>query len=325
MRAVPVAFIIFNRPDLTRRVFQRIREARPEILLVIADGPRDGKPGDMDKCRESRAIIEEVDWPCRVLKRYSDINLGVKYGPSGAINWVFEQVEEAIILEDDCLPSSSFFGYCRDLLAYYRDEPKVMHIGGSNFQNGISRSTGSYYFSKYAHVWGWATWRRAWRHYDIEMKSWPDLRERGYLKKICPNPAESEFWTRILDGLHAGRDCTWDGQWQYACWSHKGIAAIPDKNLITNLGFRADGSHTRAESLLANLETGQIPALCHPPNLTVDCEADEYTFHTHWGTGYRKPQALPIRALRKLKRGLKYLLVKYGLFPPPKNKNTHGT
>ncbi len=305
--------MIFNRPDLTRRVFERIREARPEILLVVADGPRGGESGDVDKCRESRAIIEEVDWPCKVLKRYSEINLGVKYGPPSGISWVFEQVDEAIILEDDCLPSSSFFGYCHELLACFRNETRVMHIGGSNFQNGISRSTGSYYFSKYAHVWGWATWRRAWHYYDIEMKSWPALRDTKFLKKICPNPAESEFWTRVLDGLHAGRDCTWDGQWQYACWVHQGIAVIPDKNLITNLGFRADASHTHAESRLANLEAGQISTICHAPNLKVNGLADEYTFQTYWGTGYKKPQPLLIRAAYKLLRGLKHLLKNRGV------------
>ena len=158
----PVAFIIFNRPSLTQIVFNTIRQAKPKQLFVIADGAR--FPEEKEKCQQARDIIRQVDWDCEVLANYSDVNLGCGKRISSGISWVFEHVEAAIILEDDCLPHLSFFRYCENLLDYYRDDERVMAIGGDNFQDGNKKTPYSYYFSKYPHVWGWATWRRAWKH-----------------------------------------------------------------------------------------------------------------------------------------------------------------
>jgi hypothetical protein len=177
----PVAFLVFNCPDTTIRVFEEIRCARPPKLLVVADGPRADRPGEADKCQAVRAVIETVDWPCEVLKNYSDVNLGCKIRVSSGLDWVFEQVEEAIILEGDCLPHPTFFRFCEELLETYRDDERIGMISGDNFQFGRKRGDASYYFSRYNHIWGWASWRRAWQHYDRNMAIWPKFRDDHWL------------------------------------------------------------------------------------------------------------------------------------------------
>jgi hypothetical protein len=156
----PIAFFIFNRPDTTARVFEAIRQAQPSKLLVVADGPRSTRPGEAEKCAATRAIIDQVDWECEVLTNYSDVNLGCRHRVSSGLDWVFEQVEEAIILEDDCLPHPTFFRFCEELLEWYRHDHRIVAISGDNFQNGHQSGEFSYYFSRYVHIWGWATWRR---------------------------------------------------------------------------------------------------------------------------------------------------------------------
>lgn len=168
--STPIALIIFNRPDLTIRVFSKIARAKPKTLFVIADGPRSDHPGDIKKCAEARSIIESVDWDCTVHKNYSDINLGCGRRLASGISWVFEKVEEAIILEDDCLPHPTFFRFCKELLERYRDDERIMQINGQNFQHKSMRTSYSYLFSYSNNCWGWATWRRAWQHFDMEMR-----------------------------------------------------------------------------------------------------------------------------------------------------------
>jgi hypothetical protein len=184
----PVAFIIFNRPQTTEAVFAEIARARPRQLLVIADGARTDHPDDSEKCSAARAVINRVNWDCDVSTNYAETNLGCKQRVSSGLDWVFGLVEKAIILEDDCLPEPTFFHFCQELLERYCDDWRVMHISGDNFQLGHRRSSDSYYFSRYSHVWGWATWQRAWKFYDVEMKLWPDFRDRNWLRiylKTC--------------------------------------------------------------------------------------------------------------------------------------------
>src|SRR5262245_4967250 len=161
-----VALIIFNRPDVTRRLVEVVARARPKQLLVIGDGPRPDRPGEAEKCEETRAIVDRVDWSCDVLTNYSPINLGVGTRPATGLRWVFEQVESAIILEDDCIPHPTFFRYCEELLERYRDDQRVMHISGDNWNFNRQPRPFSYFFSNYCYSCGWATWRRAFRHYD---------------------------------------------------------------------------------------------------------------------------------------------------------------
>lgn len=174
---VPVLLLIFNRPDTTQRVFHEIRGASPLQLFISADGPRENKPGEFEKCQITRDIVRQVDWDCEVYTNFRDKNLGCKIAVSSAIDWFFENVEEGIILEDDCLPSFSFFRFCEELLEKYRDDERIMQIGGTNLLSEWQRSDDSYYFSKYGAIWGWATWRRAWQYYDVNMKLWPEVKK----------------------------------------------------------------------------------------------------------------------------------------------------
>ena len=173
----PVALLIFNRPDTTERVFNAVAKARPSKLLVVADGPRDSRPGEAARCEQTRAIIKRVDWDCEVITNFADRNMGCKLRVSSGIDWIFEQVEEAIILEDDCLPDPSFFRFCDEMLERYRDNERVGMVSGGNLQFGRHRGTGSYYFSKYTHIWGWASWRRAWKR--TSASEHPSVRRRA--------------------------------------------------------------------------------------------------------------------------------------------------
>jgi cephalosporin hydroxylase len=273
----PVCLMIFNRPDTTQQVFNVIRQVKPEKLLVIADGPRLDVVGEVEKCAATRAIINQVDWDCEVLTNYSEINLGCRHRVSSGLNWVFNTVEEAIILEDDCLPDVTFFRFCEELLERYRHDPKIMAISGNNFQFGDNDQQTSYYFSRYNHIWGWATWRRAWKLYDLEMKLWPSTRENKGLEKILENPKVVAYWSNIFQGAYEGFN-TWDYAWTFACWVHGGLTILPNVNLVSNIGFREDATHTTNESPLANLPTKPMSfPLQHPNVMMRNARSDNLT------------------------------------------------
>lgn len=283
----PVAFLIFNRPETTEKVFQAIRQARPSKLLVIADGPRPNRPGETQKCAAARAIIKQVDWPCEVLTNYSDTNLGCRNRVSSGITWVFNTVEEAIILEDDCLPHPSFFRFCDELLEQYRHDARIMLISGDNFQFGQKRGEYSYYFSRYNHIWGWASWRRAWQRYDLGMRAWPQAKDNQWLANIFENnPRAIEFWSNIFEAAYQGFN-TWDYAWTFAFWQYDGLAILPNRNLISNIGFGPEATHTtQSGSHSANLivETMLFP-LQHPPTVNRNVEADIFTEKTLFSGG----------------------------------------
>src|ERR1700726_626208 len=180
----PVTFIVFNRPERTAEVFAAIRAARPSQLFVIADGPRANMEADASKCAAVRAVIAGVHWPCQVRRCFSDANIGLRRNISEGLDWVFDQVERAIILEDDCLPHPSFFPFCEELLNHYAEDRQIAMISGTNFDPAHLAPSGdeSYYFSRFCHIWGWATWRRAWKLCDHEMKEWPPLRRTNWLR-----------------------------------------------------------------------------------------------------------------------------------------------
>jgi hypothetical protein len=275
----PVAFFIFNRPTLTEKVFSRIAQAKPPVLLVVADGPRSEE--EATRCEETRRIIDRVDWECRVFEEFSDRNLGCKTRISSGLDWVFSRVEEAIILEDDCLPAPTFFTFCQELLKHYRDDERVFLISGDNFQFGQSRIRYSYYFSKYAHCWGWASWKRAWKHFDVTMSSWPEFKSGGYIKSICEDPVEQEYWSKIFDQCYTGKINSWAYIWAYTCWSQSGLTILPDVNLVSNIGFGTDATHTGdLASPLASLSTGDLGKIKHPKQVVRNAEADAYTFAT---------------------------------------------
>ncbi|MBD2610738.1 MAG: glycosyltransferase [Nostoc sp. ZfuVER08] len=281
----PVCLIVFNRPDTTEKVFQAIRQVKPPILLVVSDGPRIDKLGEVEKCAAVRAIIDKVDWECQVLKNFSDVNMGLKRRVSTGLDWVFNNVEEAIILEDDCLPDPTFFRFCEDLLEYYRYDKRVMLITGTNFQFGLQRTEYSYYFSRYIDCWGWATWKRAWQHYDFEMKQWPEIRDNNWLFDILQDSQEVASWTNIFQNTYDGYINSWAYRWKLACWIQNGLTIIPSTNLVSNIGFNADAVHTKDnKSPFANTPVKAMDfPLRHPEFVIRDAEADNFTKKVMFG------------------------------------------
>lgn len=300
--STPVVFLIFRRPDTTQRVFERIAQAKPKQLFVVADGPR--TPEEAQKCQEARAIINQVDWDCEVHTNYADQNMGLRRRISSGLNWVFEQVEQAIILEDDCLPHPTFFRYCKELLEKYQDNERVMHISGDNF--GYHRPKGvsdSYYFSMFAHVWGWATWRRAWAKYDVDMTSWGDSTFRETVLSRFPKNQRA-YWRYMWNLTYREQKKTWAFQWVYACVAHEGLCVMPYENQITNIGMGAEGTNTKnSESSLANLYTSDIYfPLEHPTHMIHNSDADALSTYLF----FRQTSLL-----RRLKRKVKMLWMKF--------------
>jgi hypothetical protein len=275
-----VLFLVFNRPDLTRQVFARIRQARPAQLFIAADGPRFDRPGEETLCRQTRAVVEEIDWDCEIHTLFREQNLGCKHAVSSAITWFFGYVKEGIILEDDCLPDPTFFPFCAELLERYRSDGSIMAISGDNFQQGRRRTPCSYYFSQYNHIWGWATWRRAWKYYDGDMEHWPSLRDTSWLQDILGDERVARYWHCIFDRAYAGEINSWDYPWTYSCWAQNGLTILPEVNLVSNIGFDERATHTRAASPdVADLPTLAMEfPLCHPPLVVRHWEADLFTF-----------------------------------------------
>ena len=296
----PVAFFIFRRPDTTAQVFETIRQVKPPKLLVVADGARRDREGEAELCEQTRSIIEKVDWDCEVLTNYASENLGCKKRVSSGLDWVFDTVEEAIILEDDCLPDLTFYPFAEELLARYRDDTRVFSITGNNVQFGRKRTDYSYYFSRYTHCWSWASWRRAWKYYDVEMKLWPEIRDSNVLSSLFSDPETLNVWKHTLDMCYDGRLNTWDFQWTFASFIQHGLTAVPDVNLVTNIGYGAGGTHTDNVNSPYNhmaIESIESP-LKHPPFIIQENLADQFTQHTLYD--YAPP--LYKRIYRKLTR-----------------------
>jgi hypothetical protein len=291
----PVAFFVFNRPETTQRVFGRIRSVQPRQLLVVADGPRDDRPGETERCALVRSLVQRgIDWPCDVRLNFSKKNLGCGLRMSTGLDWVFANVESAIILEDDCLPEPLFFDFCAELLARYRDEPRVGAISGDNFQRDDVTSGKGYYFSYYSHCWGWATWRRAWQSYDYHLEHWPEVRRTNWLKSHFGNGEEARYWENILNRTHRKEIDTWDYQWAFANWQNDAHTILPAVNLVTNIGFGPLATHTREMIPGISIVAGRQPwPLQHPVAIVRNVGADLYTYKSHfnpsiWSRSWRK-------------------------------------
>jgi len=277
-----VAFIIFNRQEVTARVFDAIRAARPPVLFLIADGPRPDVASDAARCAAARAVVAQVDWPCQVQRKFAESNLGLRRNVSEGLDWVFAQTEEAIILEDDCLPDPTFFRFCDELLERYRDDATVGMICGTNLAPNeiVAEEAASYYFSRYCYIWGWATWRRAWRCYDREMTEWPSLGRNGWLQDRVGTASAINFWRRHFDDCHRQHPDglnTWDIQLVFAFWRHQMRSIVARENLVANLGVGADATHTRQALGRASERRGSLEfPLQHPARQTAHEKADRH-------------------------------------------------
>lgn len=304
----PVVFIVFNRPEPTRRVLERIRQARPPQLLVVCDGPRAHVPTDAARVAEVREIIaQSIDWPCELRTDFAETNLGCRERVTSGLNWAFSLVEEAVILEDDCLADPSFFTFCDAMLARYRNDEKVMHVNGTNFLASRWRPSTSYYFSKYVWVWGWATWRRAWQQYDPTMASWNE--RLPALENRFDSGSERAFWLSTFN--HARADWTaantWDFQWIYTCWSLGGFTIVPSVNLVENLGFGLDATHTTDTSAdHLHLTASPLQITTHPRTVSRSRLRDHQMFCAYAG----EPRADLKDSLRVVRQTLSRMLAR---------------
>jgi hypothetical protein len=274
----PILFIIFNRPDTTRLVFNEIRRVRPTHLYIAADGPRHDHLEENTLCEETRRVVEKIDWPCEIKTLFREKNLGCKEGVSSAINWFFENVEEGIILEDDCLPDPTFFNFCQELLKKYRDKKEIMHISGLNLQFGEKFGQSSYYFSHLPHIWGWATWRRAWKKYDIEMRDLKNFVTSNKASALFDNKKIVNFFNSLFLHINNKKIDTWDAQWTYSIMKTSGLAITPNINLIKNIGFGIRSTHTKEGGSKLQQEANSLNKINHPTELVVNQEADSELF-----------------------------------------------
>jgi hypothetical protein len=302
MLKTPVVLIIFKRPDLTKLVVDALERVRPETLLVVADGPRASVKGEREATEATRAVIDRISWNCEILRNYSDENLGCGRRPATGISWALEQVPEAIILEDDCVPHPSFFRFCEELLERYRDDERIMHVAGSTYRRAPLETPYSYVFSRINGAWGWATWRRAWRHFDLAVSQWAELRGTPWLSRILDDEQVVRAWAREFDvALERKGDVSyWDHQWTFACWAQNGLSITPRVNLVTNVGWGVESTHNFSEhDPLCNLPTSEMVfPLLHPPSVLRSQEADRQFIREVLAPRLWKPSAVRMLASR---------------------------
>jgi len=274
----PILLLIFNRPHQTRRVFNAVRETAPRNLFIAGDGPRPDKAEDEEAVTKTRAVVSDVTWDCHVKTLFREENLGCHRAVSGAIDWFFENVDEGIILEDDCLPDQSFFRFCQELLERYRNDTRIMHISGNNFQYSRQNFLYSYYFSVFPHIWGWASWKRAWAFYDRQMSNWPEAMGKGFLENLFPDSHARSYWRKILQDTFDKKIDTWDYQWAFSCWTQNGLSLLPTVNLVSNIGFGITSTHTSKATRYTSISSQPISfPLLHPPFIIRDTQADSFT------------------------------------------------
>lgn len=305
MFQTPIVYIIFNRPVHTKKTFEAIRKIKPSKLFIIADGPRSNFPSDEKKCFEARKVVDDIDWKCEIYKNYEQSNIGPKIKISSGLNWVFQHVDRAIILEDDCLADFDFFYYCEKLLKYYENNNKIWLISGNNFQKGNWRGEGSYFFSKYPHTWGWATWKRAWVHYSDNIPFWDTWKHSQSWNNLMQDKVERKYWERIFDRVYSGSDTyAFDYAWVANIWYNSGITVAPNVNLVSNIGHDSDASSTKTISNISNLKIEKIPKILnHPKKIIVDKEADIYDFNYNF-LGDKKH--FPYNLIKLLRRIILY-------------------
>jgi hypothetical protein len=273
--STPIALFVYNRPKELSKVLAAIRLVRPRLLLIVADGPKPDVPGDEQRCRDVAEILGDIDWPCDVEWNHSPVNLGCRVRPQSGLNWVFQRTEAAVILEDDCVADISFFAFCEAMLDRYRDDPAVLAISGYNLQLEPAPCSESYYFSRYPLVGAWAGWRRSWAVYDANIDAWPALRETGWLDSVLNEKLAARYWRAIFDRVRDGSDA-WDYQLTFTLWRQGGLAIHPGINLIRNIGYGPDATHTKDDRIILvtmPMGTMQFP-LRHPEQVERNAEAD---------------------------------------------------
>jgi hypothetical protein len=274
----PILLLVFNRFETTKKVFDAIKLTKPLKIYLSSDGPRPNNINDVNNIKLIREYItSQLDWPCELKTRFLPVNLGCKDAVSSGITWFFENEEEGIILEDDCLPNNSFFRFCDILLEKYRYDNRVRHISGVNFLDNDIEIINSYYFSKFTHVWGWASWSRVWCDYDKDLKSLDKFISNKFIGSIYPNKQVSKFLIDEFYKVKSGLLNTWDYQYLYLNFINNGLTIIPSKTLITNIGFNTDATHDFSEEMTKQIAKDLNEEIVHPdfyiPNLDHDIKS----------------------------------------------------
>jgi hypothetical protein len=275
----PVVFLIYNRPELTRRAFAPIRAAKPRTLVVVADGPRAGDPRDAERCATTRSIVESIDWPCDLRTDFADTNLGCTARVSSGITRALETFDRAVILEDDCVADPSFFRFADEMLDRYAADERIFSVTGDNFLFGRRVTPDSYFFSRYPYCWGWATWSRAWKHYDVAMRAWPQVRDGDFLESGFDGDRSAiRYWRLVLDRTYSRVTDTWDFPWFFTCWMHRALTVVPETNLVTNIGFIRQATHTTMRmNALGNIASQPLSfPLRHPEAVERNDAADRH-------------------------------------------------
>ena len=296
----PVLFLIYNRPQETGIVFDVFKRIKPRNLFVASDGPR-AIPGDAARCEDARRIAVHPDWDCNLRTLLRDNNLGCGKAVSSAISWFFNSCEKGIILEDDCLPDVSFFQYCEELLERYKNDTRVMMISGDNF-GPLKQRPESYLFSRYAHVWGWASWARAWAYYDFDMHSFSRFEQEGRFSDVFQDEEERAHWKATFSNVAQKKIDTWDYQWAYTIASQGALCAVPTISLVRNIGFGKDATHTKGvDSRLSSLRYGSLATISHPQFVLRDVAHDREVARNLGWAGNGQPRA------NRIKRYLTFL------------------
>ena len=292
---VPILFLIFNRPDTTKQVFEEIRKAAPQKLYVASDGPRENREEEKEKVEAIREyILESINWDCEVKTLFREKNLGCGKGPAQAITWFFENEEMGIILEDDCLPSQSFFSYCEELLKKYEFDSRIYHIAGFNpLTITETPLNSSYYFARIEHCWGWASWRRAWKEYSFEIIDLDDFIKKNTIKKVFNRKEAQKYWINLFKNIPKGEKDFWDFQWTYSIFKNEGVCINPAKNLVSNIGFGEEATHTKDKNtVFCNQKRYEIDTIIHPDIITIDNhiinEINKKAFGIHWYYYFKK-------------------------------------
>jgi hypothetical protein len=278
----PVLLIIFNRFDTTVQVIEKLREVGVQKLYIYCDGGREVKKGEKEELQLVQSkVINEINWSCEVKTNFRDLNEGPRLAIGHAVSWFFDFEEEGIILEHDCVPNSSFFSFCEQMLAHYRHNDRVMHISGDNFQFGPKYGDGSYYFSRITHIWGWATWKRAWKQYDVHLKSFPEFVAQGKINSMIPYKSGRKYWLNILQACYEGKVESWDYQWNYVLLNLDGLSILPNVNLVSNVGFDSLALNTTNPGhKTARMRTELIGSVVHPKEIVIQHKADKRTIRS---------------------------------------------
>jgi hypothetical protein len=281
----PVLFMVFNRIDVTEDVFSAIRKAKPLKLYFSVDGARENIEGELEKVNDViNTVLNNIDWECEVKTLIREENLGCKNAISSAIDWVFENEDQAIILEDDCVPSFSFFVFCQEMLKKYKSNENIMHINGAYYLDGIYNTSSSYYLSKLNGVWGWATWKKAWNCYNSSMEGYLEDKEDGLISRYFEN-RDIDYWmTQYFDDVYFNQEgSNWDPVWSYAIAKNNAFCISPTVNLVKNIGFTASSSthgSSASFSKYEDFENEEISSITHPDILIYNPNIDAIHMQT---------------------------------------------